>query len=333
MQDTPEIFRNKYHMKCRFTRLTYCTCTRGNQSFHYSGDGEFKSMFEKILPSPQIHDLFKLLADSNEARIVSRSNTHPYKHIEKIVAKEREEFNRQYEKERKRIREANLEKKSEITDSGPLEASEDAETSQPGVDTKESENVPENSGTLCCAEDCSEENSSENLIKCSVCHKCFHYSCCSPGVSEHIKSTFPWTCSECISCAVCKRDDRPNSQVFCSICGRCFHISCLNPKLQKATRAFRFCDDCKICSRCHQLVDFPIEDGEIDIDSLPEGFDYLDPTYETRICYECRDDNKDLTCEVCNNALSKSGNRICSLCRMCVHSNCINAQICNLCTQ
>lgn len=329
MQDTWEIFRNKYHIKCKFTKLTYCTCVKGSRSFHYSGDGEFKSMFESILPSPQIHDLLKLLAESKEAEIVSRSNTQKYKHVERIVAREREEFNRQYERERKRVREANSEGSPETGVSGDPECSEDAGGAEA------SEAVSDGSpATRCCAEECPDGDSSESLVGCDVCHKHFHTSCCSPRISECVGSAFPWVCSECVSCSVCRRRDRQNTQVFCDICSRCFHISCLSPKLQKVPRSFWLCDDCKVCSRCHKLVSFPVENGDIRPDSLPEeGFDYFDSKYGTRICYECKESHEDLVCEVCNKALSARGNRVCSLCRMFVHSSCISAQICNFCSQ
>lgn len=323
-------------MRCRFTKLTYCTCTKGNRNFYYTGDKEFKSMFEKILPSSQIHELLKLLADSNEARIGLRSSTQKYKHIERIVTKEREEFNRQYEKERKRTREAASEKGLDIVASKNSECSEDTERTTlleeverqvSGVDLDES------SDTHCSAEECPDKENTQNVLKCNVCHKRFHTSCCSPKMSDYIKNSFPWTCSECIYCTVCKRSDRPSIQVFCDICSRCFHTSCLNPKLQKVPRNFWLCDDCKICSKCHKLVKYPMENGDICPESLPEGFDYLDPKYGTRICYECKENEKDLICGVCNNLLNRYGNRICSLCRMFVHNDCLNAQICNLCNQ
>ncbi|OII75272.1 PHD domain-containing protein [Cryptosporidium ubiquitum] len=323
-------------MRCRLTRLTYCTCAKGNKNFYYTGDREFKSMFENILPSSQIHELLKLLADSNEARIGLRSSTQKYRHIERIVTKEREEFNRQYEKERKRIREATSERGSDIGVSKSSECSEDTEktTLLEEIERQSSGmDFDEPSSTHCSAEECPDKENAENVLKCNVCRKCFHNFCCSPKMSDYIKNSFLWTCSECIYCTVCKKSDRPNIQVFCDICSRCFHTSCLNPKLQKVPKNFWLCDDCKVCSKCHKLVDFPMENGKICTESLPEGFDYLDPKYGTRICYECKDKKKDLICGVCNNVLSKHGNRICSLCRMFVHNNCLNAQICNLCNQ
>lgn len=324
MQDAWEIFRNKYHFKCKFTRLTYCTCAKGTRSFHYSGNGDFESMFEDVLPSPQIHDLLKLLAESDEAGAVLRSNAHKYKHVERIVAREREEFNRQHERERKRVREANSEKSPEAGES-PL----------PEPEGEGSGTVPDKSPAVrCCAEECPDGDGSERLVKCDVCRKSFHASCCNPRMSECVESSFPWVCYECVSCTACKRSDRPSTQVFCDICGRCFHISCLSPKLQKVPRSFWLCDDCKVCSRCHKPVSFPVENGSIRPDLLPEGFGFLDPKHGTRICYECRESGgEDLVCEVCNKALSASGNRVCSLCRMFVHSSCINAQICCLCSQ
>ncbi|EAK89646.1 protein with 2x PHD domains [Cryptosporidium parvum Iowa II] len=336
MQDNLEIFRNKYHIRCRYTKLTYCTCTKGNKNFYYTGDHELKSMFEKILPSSQIHELLKLLADSNEARIGLRSSTQKYKRIERIVAREREEFNIRYEKEKKRIRELNSEKMSDIVVSKNSECSEDSEQTAllEDVDKQGSGNeLDESTATQCCAEECSDKENYENILRCNVCHKSFHTWCCSPKMSEYIKNSFPWACSECISCTVCKRSDRPSIQVFCDICSRCFHTSCLNPKLHKVPRNFWLCDDCKVCSKCHKLINFPVENGEILSESLPEGFDYLDSKYGTRICYECKEDEKDLICGVCNCALYKSGNRVCSLCKMYVHNNCLNAQICNLCNQ
>ncbi|KAH8583526.1 protein with 2x PHD domains [Cryptosporidium sp. chipmunk genotype I] len=336
MQDNLEIFLNKYHIRCSFTKLTYCTCTKGNKKFYYTGDQEFKSMFEKILPSSQIHELLKLLADSNEARIGLRSSTQKYKHIERIVAREREEFNIQYERERKRIRELNSEKISDIVVSKNSECSEDTEKTAQLEDFDRQTPLNElnkSSCTQCCAEECSDKENYENILKCNVCNKCFHTWCCSPKMSEHIKNSFPWTCSECISCVVCKRSDRPSIQVFCDICSRCFHISCLYPKLQKVPRNFWLCDDCKVCSKCHKLINFPIENGDISPESLPEGFDYLESKYGTRICYECKENERDLICGVCNTALNRNGNRICSLCKMYVHGNCLFAQICNLCNQ
>ncbi|KAF7459453.1 PHD-finger domain-containing protein [Cryptosporidium felis] len=328
-----DVFRNKYHVRCRFTKLTYCTCTEGSGSFHYSGNRDLNYMFGRVMPSSQIHELFKILAESEVARNSQNPNVIKYKQIEQTVMKEREELMKQYEKERKKRRELASDNRNGVENRDDMANSENAKVETSKQTEQEAETPALPPTVQCCAEECFDDNDSDELVECNECHKTFHPCCCSPSFSMVIGRSFPWNCSSCYNCTICKRNDRVNSQVFCDICSRCFHINCLNPKLPKVPRNLWLCNDCRICSRCHTPIDFPHKDGSIDFESLPEGFDFLDQKHGTRVCFECKDLEKELICNVCNKVLDNTGNRVCSLCRICVHEGCLNGQLCKLCDQ
>ncbi|KAK6588389.1 PHD domain protein [Cryptosporidium xiaoi] len=402
-----EILRNRYHFKCKRTKLTYCTCLEGEKSFYFSGDRQLNSMYNDILhgQSTNIPALLKLLSEGS--RMKDELRIRMLKSVEETVIREREEFNREFEKkqaEERKIRERLDELRKERilnryklvslvyqspnsnynnnNDSNTVgvnvetanklkcESSEclykkgkrsrakgeDSNREEVSMNTRArgkarmAEVIEESCDQY--SEDGEEVNGEENeqvkeFFECNSCKKTYHSTCCHSEISLRVKHSFPWKCSECSSCTVCGENNKKNLQVLCNICSRPFHIACLNPKLSRVPKGIWICNDCNICSRCHNVIDFPISNGKICLDDIPEGFEFIDTKFGTRICINCdivmnnnldynikdMEWNNDLICNVCNEILSNRGNRICSLCRFAVHDNCFHKQICKLCLE
>ncbi|OII77351.1 PHD-finger domain-containing protein [Cryptosporidium andersoni] len=294
------IFSNKYHLRCEYTGLTYCTCYEGSKSYSFHKIDDFESLSQNILPSTNFIHLLKLLAEYSD--IHTNPKVEYLKKVKLTVERERNNFNERYIQELKRKHQMDMNKKIETNISKCYK----------------------------CMNNPFRSNNTEDFIECSICKKNYHLTCCDPTIEKDSINNFKWICSNCNGCIVCRKSDREDYQVLCDICNRAFHIYCLYPTLDSVPQGIWICDDCYVCAFCQGNIKYNIEDK---IEGDTSYLRSIDKRFNVRICINCREKNSDkiLECIVCGDILEPSNNYICSHCRLPVHSKCFNKQLCNLC--